>query len=1795
MNRFASFVVASAAIATSAQIVLAQADAKASYEEGKKAYNAGLFEQARTHFTAASTTDGKNPEVFLWLGRANYQLGLVDEAIAAWQTTLTLAPNEPYATKMLATLRGQGNVESSLALVDTLLNERLYDAALREADRTLESKALTDPQRVKAMLQKATALVGVGRAKDAPPIVFDVRQRFDKLADVAQTNLILGRAYLRLGGEKTGQGLALLNAVAADHAGTPHAASADYEVLAFHLEQAVSAERVEALAKWINANPKHSLTPQARLRLVDVYLAAALQAAPVKAGDPLAKADETALAGAGELFKHIVSSDEADKLTQRVIAHIDARYGKQQAHAAAIAAVETLLKAPLPKTSRLIALKAGARYRVELAVSQLTTTFASTPIDDVKVDPLPPALADALAAFAAINREYPADAAWREQAALAERVRLIATAAPKEGIRANHAFAVQLALPVLKADADDAAIKQAVATLSAIVVQVGQPATLKNAEAAANLSGQIVSALDEKHAAHVTLLWQHVERLDVLARLQFAGNRKAGNAVANEKPSAAQNRLIETLGRIVAKESAATGKAVERLSAHLNEWISHGHFATAEQAFAALAKSIPQSQQKPVRLAIVRLWTAQVFREHERLLGAGLTPDANLNETLKKAVNELYALHAGLEETDPLIVEVRHAWTTIVNHYKKLELYEVAEQVITQKPPQGVPAADAFALQQLALLRTEQGNRELLRAMKQHNGDRKLTLTAGHKAAIEAHHRFITTFPSHPFVESSVNAITAIGQVYEQNNAPEVAAEIYKSFAAFAAGQKNLPAPAAGAPTIADRAAFAAANALDAKARAALAKFLAERKPESPAPEKLSEEFTAALNAYKEFIRTRPDSPLVGTAIQRIMAAALEYTRAEAWDVADAVFADLLTLKLPLRYPDRLEFARAIAQLGKVMPEHAREVLAALTAGRAVPTPAQTTAPRPPTEPLSDVPAMRPLANASAAAEPIDAGDKLLAKNDADALTAIARHEQRRATQIAQLRDDARSFREIGGGGGSGGAGGGGFGNRTRGPGYQQAQGQSQEEGQAGAQPPAVPVLTEAELARIESTFDVVYKRLAAIRQKDATTPVAEMARAEVLVMISHWRSLAQWQRAAALAQRFLSDNPTDPRLAEIRLSIARDHLAYAAKPLPQPQTRQSLLAEVQSRFERARQELARITVDFADDADLRRQAQWDIATSHLTQARTIAAVSPTLARGQFVRAARELQRIGREFSDHPNVAQVPSILWTIAAELQQRGYPEEAIIVWNDLINFNPVDTHARQAGPQVAATYQQLNRPLKAVETWLEVNFARGGNDATAQNAIFQIGARLMNEKRWVEALGVMETFVDSFPKHANAGQALTMVGQIHQANEAWEDAVVAYRRVISEYEQSGNWVQHAKWAIAECIINLSQWREAVAAYEAYVAAYPGDAKVAEANRRTGVLKDLARYQTLVDEAGQRKSFDAQYQIATIVQQQLANPQKAIIEYRKVTAKWPESHLADDALNEVGKIHLSLGETDKARQSLQQLAAKYPDSTLADDALLLIGKSYEDEAQRIAGLTRGTTVARAQEQAQRQAYVDVQGRRAGNRGDMQQKIDTLKRSGQKDAAEIAEASQAGQNLSFNAANFELAARKAEQDVEQLTTLQLADRQDKTNAALRRAVEAYAQTARVPGADKAGDALLRMAVIYDEQLKDSQLALATWKEIVNQFSGTAVAEEASWRIAHYHERAGNYAEAAEAFKGFLRNYRRSPKAGQAQFAIAESYEHLNKWVEAMDAYTNYLNNFADGPLAQKAKEQISWIKTYRL
>ena len=125
---------------------------------------------------------------------------------------------------------------------------------------------------------------------------------------------------------------------------------------------------------------------------------------------------------------------------------------------------------------------------------------------------------------------------------------------------------------------------------------------------------------------------------------------------------------------------------------------------------------------------------------------------------------------------------------------------------------------------------------------------------------------------SHGFAPPAAGQIYNLGRVYEQQTAFKIAAGIYADFAKFAAGQKTLSQKTADHSSVAERVAFAEAAASMAHARKLLMRWAADRKPDAAPPEKLSEEFAAAIAAYKSLIEAYGDGPSVGEAVRKIMA-----------------------------------------------------------------------------------------------------------------------------------------------------------------------------------------------------------------------------------------------------------------------------------------------------------------------------------------------------------------------------------------------------------------------------------------------------------------------------------------------------------------------------------------------------------------------------------------------------------------------------------------------------------------------------------------------------------------------------------------------------------------------------------------------------------------------------------------------------------------------------------------------------------------------------------------------------------
>ena len=1435
---------------------------------------------------------------------------------------------------------------------------------------------------------------------------------------------------------------------------------------------------------------------------------------------------------------------ERRAIVKRLLELIDTRFA--EAPGAAIVALGALRALDLEAEAQRGVVRQLARRRelVALRLAQATVQ-AGTAFDGATAA----AVQAARATLDELRGLDPAARAVVERLAFAVRLHGLAAPFGDDDLHPCDRHAVEIALGVVA----DARGDQAARNLILEIVSAAADRGIAGLRVASTTLDALADALGSQSAVEV---WSGVQRrrlelVDALARAELVEALERGAGTAPREATDTQRALIDLAIERARRDRSAAGETIALVVQHARVFAAHDRTEFAAALVASLADGLPVDLAPTARAAAIGLRVDAVLRARSGLAAAGMPVAAELDPVLRGALEELYALEAAC--TPDQLVSVRELRGRIVDHFRGLDQLDVARTAIAVRATSSDAGADAWAELRLARLLHELALREPLQFSPAQEPSQ---VPPPFRAAVDAYLAFLRLRATSGLAAGAVEGTRELAARLQAAGGHDAAIEVYGQLERVLA---ELSAPA----ELRDRAgsiAFAAAAAADARARARLERHTGEAfDPQTRAA------VDAALAAYAGLAASHPGSDWLAQVLPRQLDLAVEVARRGAWAEAERLLAQLVATGV--YRVDQIEFCRALSMLGPVLGDQALALLMSAiappeseTRSKSAPRDAGSAALERAGVFLLGADAVAIDSPAAVTVSAFVSTRELAAESDA-LLRTVRQLEQQRAQQIAALRGSVDYATPTQAGGGVG------------------------HEG-----------LTAAEVERINRAFDRAYEALLALRAAYPHGAYAAPARLTIGAMIDRWRSSVRWAEAAGLAERFLTDEPDDAERDALRLGIARDLVSFAQQLPSERGSAHALLRTVGERFDRAREAFAVLTDDGDDvQTESKRNAVWERAATFLAQARTIARVRAALARGRFVLAARELSKVAAEHPDDPEATTVPDQLWAIGEELIGLGFHDETVAVRRELWVRHPTHPYADRAALSIAQLYRgPLGQPLRAAELFQELNFARGGADAGLQEAILAIGVELHAARRWVEALHVLESFLDGFPRHARAGEALTRIGQVHQANGAYDDAIAAYRRVIAEYP-SGEHVSAARWSIAECWIHRSEWRRAMDGYVAFQAQYGGDERAAEAGRRVEVLKGLVRFQQVVDEVGQRKAFDAQFQIAVIVRDRLTLPRKAIAEFDKVPVRWPESHLADDALFEVGETWLSLGETTDARTALLRLADSYPESPLADDALYLVGKSFEDEADRLVAVTRADSEKEAQEEAQKLAYGRAQDNVRRFRDEGAQRVALLKSAGKLVQAEEAESSLQANRGAFRAANTQVFAQWASNEAEALTAAQLVDREDRLRAALRRAVSSYEGAARVAGGDKAGEALLRIARIQDARLEDAAAAMITWLEIVRQFSGTAVAEDASWRIAQFHDRHDEHRPAIEAYQAFLRNYRRSPNAGTAQAAIAENHEKLGEWVHAMDAYTNYINNFPDGPLVERAREQIAWIKTYRL
>jgi hypothetical protein len=572
----------------------------------------------------------------------------------------------------------------------------------------------------------------------------------------------------------------------------------------------------DAMAKWLAENVGHPKELDARRSLIFAYLNVTRRAGPPDEDGELSEADLNAVAAAAELAPKLKAANEVSTLVHGLSNHFKNHYFERGAKAAAIDGLKRLVPLEVPGARANLMITVLDLQR-QLALADLKAAVVAGIVPDQSA-PMPASLKAASDTADLINKEYPDKPVWAVQAEIANHILDITATVPWPTKitrpKAAHTWALSFASRVIAANADAKSLKSArdaVDRVRSDLVAITQPSGQR---LAAMMQGFLLLEIVPDSSIRADELLKHVDLLIADAARTFDANVKSGEGVKNSKVSATQLTILKELAEAVQLRPAVASVSLQKLAAHLQKWSAAGHDAVVETAFETFAIGLPPATQRQARLALARLWFRQVLRSHGQTVSNGFQVARALDAGSQQALAECYRLAGSLGAGDPLLADVRALRIQIVDHYLALEFEDVAEAAIKIKAEPASADLDEESELELAALKRQIAERQLAKQLQTHDGRKKIVLTPAFNEAIAALKKFITDHPTSERAGTAADGIFVVGKRFEQQQAWQIAAQIYADFEQFAAKVDSLKQKFPGRSTYPERAAIARASAL---------------------------------------------------------------------------------------------------------------------------------------------------------------------------------------------------------------------------------------------------------------------------------------------------------------------------------------------------------------------------------------------------------------------------------------------------------------------------------------------------------------------------------------------------------------------------------------------------------------------------------------------------------------------------------------------------------------------------------------------------------------------------------------------------------------------------------------------------------------------------------------------------------------------------------------------------------------------------------------------------------------------
>ena len=213
----------------------------------------------------------------------------------------------------------------------------------------------------------------------------------------------------------------------------------------------------------------------------------------------------------------------------------------------------------------------------------------------------------------------------------------------------------------------------------------------------------------------------------------------------------------------------------------------------------------------------------------------------------------------------------------------------------------------------------------------------------------------------------------------------------------------------------------------------------------------------------------------------------------------------------------------------------------------------------------------------------------------------------------------------------------------------------------------------------------------------------------------------------------------------------------------------------------------------------------------------------------------------------------------------------EKAIAAFRKVVRKYPDSKNAREAQLKIGELYVAWENFPQAIKEFEKAIQKYPGNTILCSTAQFAIGACYEKQENWKEALVAYRKLFSDYKNTPLGIQVPLYIAQYYQRNEKNKEANKAFRQAIKDYKKIVKDHPNSKIAyvvqdyIVVCYGSLKQWRKAINSLEKFFKDYPESPKAA---------------QSLLTIAG-------------IYRNQLKEPQKAIAIYRQFLKEYPDSKL--------------------------------------------------------------------------------------------------------------------------------------------------------------------------------------------------------------------------------------------------------------------------------------------------------------